>query len=193
MTQFKDQELIRFLQSGNPDLQEKAFRYFYQQYFGLIESLIVTNSGQKEQVPDIFHDALIVLFNKAKQPGFSIGSTLKTYLYSICRNLWLMKLRSAKRNVELQDQHEQIELDHNQLDTLEVNEKRTLLLSLLSEMGEECQRILELFYFRKMKIKQIQQNLSLVSEQVTKNKKGKCLKKIRTKVMESRLYQESFR
>ena len=193
MNELEDNELISLFQSGETAKQERAFRYFYRQYFGLIESLIVSNSGQKEEVADIFHDALIVLFNKAKHPDFSINSSVKTYFYSICRNLWLMKLRRSKRNIALQDQHEQIEIDDNQLKTLEMNERKTLLLSLLEEMGEECQRILELFYFQKMKIKQIQKELNLVSEQVTKNKKGKCLKKIRTKIMESRLYQESFR
>lgn len=193
MTKLPDQQLLQLLQSGDPSLQENAFRYFYRQYFGLIESLIVSNSGQKEEVPDIFHDALIVLFNKAKEKDFHISSSFKTYFYSICKNLWLMRLRKAKRNVELKDQHEQIELEDNHFETLEVNEKRDLLLSLLGEMGEECQRILNLFYFRKMKIKQIQEDLSFVSEQVTKNKKGKCLQKIRTKVMGSKLYQESFR
>jgi len=193
MNVLEDHELIRLMQSGDPGQQEKAFRYFYRQYYGLIESLVVTNSGQKEDVPDVFHDALIVFFNKAKTLDFSINSTIKTYFYSISRNLWLMQLRKAKRNVELQDQHKQIELSENHFETLEMNEKKRLLLSLLSELGEECQSILELFYFRKMKIKQIQQNLRLVSEQVVKNKKGNCLKKIRKKVTENKLYQESFR
>ncbi|MEM9821344.1 MAG: sigma-70 family RNA polymerase sigma factor [Bacteroidota bacterium] len=193
MNVLEDHELIRLLQSGDPLHQEKAFRYFYRQYYGLIESLIVRNSGQKEDVSDVFHDALIVFFNQVKNSDFSINSTVKTYFYSICRNLWLMQLRKAKRNVELKDQHEQIVLDEDLFETLEMNEKKRLLLRLLNELGEECQRILDLFYFRKLKIKQIQQSLQLASEQVVKNKKGNCLKKIRKKIMENQVYQESFR
>ncbi len=193
MEQTKDSEIIKFLQSGKANQQEKAFRYLYRSYFGLIESLVLTNSGTKEDAADIFQDGLIVLFNNAKKDVFQLKSTLKTYLYSICRNLWLMKLRSSKRETALEDKHETIQIQEDHFNTLVVDEKRKLLLDLLQELGDDCRTILELFYFRKLKMSEIKARLNMASEQVAKNKKSKCMKNIRSKVMENVTYQQSLR
>lgn len=194
MKAFDDQTLIEFLQSGNPQYQEDAFRFIYRQYYGMIESLVVTNAGSKEEAPDLFQDALIVLFNKAKQPDFKLQHLLKTYLYGIARNLWRMKLRKAKRQpLQLDEKIHDIKLDSDLFKTLELNDKQTLIKQLIQELGEECRRILNLFYYRKMKMAQIQESMSLSSEQVAKNKKSKCLGRLRKTVMESNYYQEVLR
>lgn len=179
MQHLPDSEIIELLQSGEPALQENAFRYLYRQYFGLVESMVVQNSGATEDVKDVFHDGLIVLFNNAKKEGFTLSSTLKTYLYSICRNIWLMKLRKTKRETPLQDHHEHIPVEGNIFDTLLTNERKQLVVNLLSKLGEDCRRMIELFYFNKMKMAQIREVFNLGSEQAAKNKKSLCMKKLR--------------
>ena len=150
MQHLPDSEIIELLQSGEPALQENAFRYLYRQFFGLVESLVVQNNGAPEDVKDVFQDGLIVLFNNAKKEGFTLSSTLKTYLYAICRNIWLMKLRKTKHETPLQDQHKYIPVDGNIFDTLLTNERKQLVADLLSNLGADCRRLIELFYFNKM-------------------------------------------
>ena len=190
---FSENEIMAALQSGDASSQEKAFRYLYRQYYGLVESLVVTNSGAREDAADIFHDGLIVLFNQVKQGSFQLKSTLKTYLYSICRNLWLMKLRRGKKETRLEEKHESLQIAEDHFQTLEMTEKKNLIVQLLQELNEDCRKILELFYFRKMKMEQIRQMLNLANEQVAKNKKSRCMKSIRSKVKENALYQQSLR
>lgn len=177
-----DKELLKLLQSGEPALQEQAYRYLYRQYFGLIESLVINNNGQQEDVKDVFHDGLIVLFNAVKKEGFRLSSTLKTYLYAICRNVWLMKLRKNKRETTLEDYHEHIPLEGGLLDTLLQNEKKAQVVQLMKKLGEDCRRILELFYYNRMKMAEIMRVFNLGSEQAAKNKKSNCLRKLRTMV-----------
>ena len=193
MNQATDTEIIRFLRSGDTHQQEKAFRYLYRHFFGLIESLILSNVGTREDAADIFHDGLIVLFNNVKKGEFQLKSSIKTYLYSICRNLWLMKLRSGKKETPLEDKHESIQVQDDHFKTLEVDEKKRLIVRLLQELNDDCRKILELYYFRKMKMEQIRTQLNMASEQVAKNKKSRCMKHIRTKVMENSLYQQTLR
>lgn len=149
MNQLTDSAIISFLQSGKNLQQENAFRHLYRKYYGLIESLITSNSGTREDAADIFQDGLIVLFNNVKKGAFQSDSSLKTYLYSICRNLWLMKLRKGKRETPLSEQHEFVQVQEDHFNTLVFDEKKTLLLQLLKELNEDCQKILELFYYRK--------------------------------------------
>lgn len=185
-----DSAIIEALKSGEGARQEYAFRYLYRNYFGLIESLIVSNTGHQEDAADIFHDGLIVLFNRIKKGDFQLKSTIKTYLYSICRNLWLMKLRRGKRETSLEDQHERMHIQEDHFKTLERNERKDLIVKLLKEINEDCRKILELFYFRKMKMNDIRSVLSMASEQVAKNKKSRCMKAIRVKVQENPQYKD---
>lgn len=189
----EDQQLLEALQSGDATQQEQVFRQLYRQYYGLIESMVLRNTGQKADVKDIFQDALIVFFNKAKHRDFRLTSTIKTYLFAVCRNLWLAKLRKVNRELPLEEQSLDIPIEADSLQTLEMTERKSLIRQLLQQLGAECQQILELYYFRKMRIVQIQQQLHLASEQVVKNKKGKCLKRVRQSVMDNRQYQQMLR
>ena len=174
-----DHEILQMLQSGEPAMQENAFRYLYRQYYGLVESIVVQNNGHQEDAKDTFHDGLIVLFNNVKKNGFLLSSSLKTYLYSICRNLWLMKLRKAKKETPLQDHHEYIPLDEDLFDTLIMNERKALVVQLVQKTGDDCRRLIELFYYHRMKMTDIMEVFNLGSEQAAKNKKSNCMKKLR--------------
>ena len=174
-----DKELLQLLQSGEPALQENAFRYLYRQYYGFVESMVTQNSGGREDAKDVFHDGLIVLFNNVKKEDFTLSSALKTYLYSICRNLWLMKLGKAKRETPLQDQHEHIPLAENIFDTLLTNERKQIVVQLMNKISDDCRRLIELFYFHQMKMVKIMEVFQLSSEQAAKNKKNNCIKKLR--------------
>ena len=182
MQHLPDDDIVKLLQSGEPALQENAFRYLYRQYYGLVESMVVQNSGAVHDVKDVFHDGLIVLFNNAKKEGFTLTSSLKTYLYSICRNIWLMKLRKTKKETPLQDQHQYIPVEGSIFDTLITNERKQLVANLLKNLSADCRRLIELFYFNKMKMAQIQKVFNLGSEQAAKNKKSLCMKKLRKMV-----------
>ena len=188
-----DETLINYLQSGNLRLQNRAFRFVYKQYYGLIESFILNNSGSKEQVADIFQDGIIVFFNQAKHKDFEIKSSIKTYLYAVCKNLWLMYLRKTKKEVDIKDEHKHILLSENYFDTLVITERKQLILKLINGLGTQCQKLLKLFYYQKMRMAQIKEEMHFSSEQVAKNKKSICMKSLRLKVMENEQYQISLR
>jgi len=190
MTPLTDKQLIELLQSGIPEKQNTALRFFYRNYFGLIQSFILSNKGNQERVKDTFQDGIIVLFENVTENKFEQKSNLKTYLYSICRNLWLMELRKRKKETTLEEKHEFILLEEDYFNVLVKNEKKTLLVQLLRTLNSDCRKILELFYFKKMKMGDICAEFNLASEQVAKNKKGQCMKKIRSIVSSSTYYQQ---
>ncbi len=193
MEQFSDTAIVEHLQSGISKKQELAFRFLYRQYFGLVESMIVRNSGTKEDVADVFQDSLIVLFNNIRKNTFHQNSSLKTYLFAVSKNLWLMRLRKTKREVSLEDQHQAGQIQEDHLDTLVMDEKKKMLFDLLQELGKDCRMILELFYFRKLKMLEIKTQLNLASEQVAKNKKSKCMKSLRSIAHQNTLYKETLK
>lgn len=186
MSEFDDKELMSLLKSANSSDNDKGFRYMYKEYLGMVQSVVVNNSGDSQDGEDIFQDGMIVLFNQARKHDFELRCTIKTYLYSICRNLWLKKLRKSSRVVELSESVSQyIIVDESQLKTLEVTEEKEIIANYLNKLSEGCQGILKYFYFEKKKMSEIAKLMGLANEQGAKNKKSMCMKKLKLLMKES--------
>jgi DNA-directed RNA polymerase specialized sigma24 family protein len=63
----------------------------------MILQLVINNNGDEDEAKDIYQEAIIVLYNKVKRGDFELSSKLKTYIYSICRRLWLKRLKATKQ------------------------------------------------------------------------------------------------
>jgi RNA polymerase sigma factor (sigma-70 family) len=177
-----DSAIIEDLRSGIASRQDRAFRCLYRTYFEMIDRMVCNNSGNTDDTKDIFQDAVLVFFNMIKKPDFQATSALKTLFYSICRNKWLMELRKRKRTQQLEEEHQFIPVEASVFSSLVLDERKQLIVQLLGKLGAECAKILDFYYFRKLKMKEIQAQLKLVSEQVVKNRKSRCMKNLRTMV-----------
>ncbi|MEM9819873.1 MAG: sigma-70 family RNA polymerase sigma factor [Bacteroidota bacterium] len=187
-----DNELVELLASHHERDNDRALRYLYATHCDVIMKMIYKNNGSEEEAKDVFQDGLIVLYNKCKAKDFQLRSSLQTFLFSICRNLWLMKLRSKKREVKLDDSFTHLpDLDDSILEVLVVSEREQLVAQLLNQLGEGCKQILHYFYFERLRMKAIMQLMKLSSEQVAKNKKANCMKKLRKLVLESGHFKQS--
>jgi len=58
-------------------------------------------------------------------------------------------------------------------------------MMLLESLGGNCKRILVLYYFDRLKMKEIAEVMNFANDQVAKNKKSSCLKKLKAKISES--------
>ena len=76
---------------------ENAIKRLYVAYFPMVMQLIINNNGTADDAKDIYQEAIIVLYNKIKKGEFELNSKLKTFLYSVCRRLWLKRLSQMNR------------------------------------------------------------------------------------------------
>ncbi|MEM9920499.1 MAG: sigma-70 family RNA polymerase sigma factor [Bacteroidota bacterium] len=102
---------------------------------------------------------------------------MKTYLYSICRNLWFNVLRRRNKVINMEELPEMPEEDF--IKTLLKTEKQMLIAKALGQMGDGCKKILSFYYFERFRMKKIAQLMNLANEQVARNKKADCLRKLR--------------
>lgn len=180
----KDEDILHHLQSDRGSMQDRGFSALYQQYYGMIEQLVLRNNGAVDDAADIFQDGLVALFHKVRSVDFQLTASLKTFLYAICRNLWLMKLRKRKRETPITEVHQEtVGLDAEALQLLEDNDRNQLVAAGLSQLGEDCQRVLQLYYFEKCRMKNIAEQMGYSGEQVAKNKKSRCMRKLREWVL----------
>ncbi len=185
MERYPDQRIIEQLQSNDKKENEQIILYLHQRMNAQVARFILLNSGGPEDVDDIFQDGLIALYKLAKKGQMEKVANIEAYLYSICRNLWLKKLQREKREVELTEAEETIATEEVSLQSLLSAERQEALDSLMANMGDACRQILRLYYYDRLSMKEIAKQMGFSNDQVAKNKKSICLKKLRQTILNS--------
>lgn len=146
----------------------------------MIQSLIINNNGSADDARDIFQEAMIVLYQKSRSEDFELHCQVKTYLYSVCRRLWLKKLSQANRFVpeingiaELVPVEEEIDANEHR------NQEFILMERALSRLGEPCKSLLEAYYLQKKSMSEIASGFGYTNPDNAKNQKYKCLVRLR--------------
>lgn len=172
----KEQELIKGLA-----LNEKgAIETIYKDNFGVIQHLVINNNGSEDDAKDIFQEALIVLYEKAKSGVFELNCQIKTYLYSVSKRLWLKRLQKNNRYELLANGIEdtvQVE------DDMTVHEKRNdefgMMEHAMTNIGEPCKSLLEAYYIHKQNMQEISESFGYTNADNAKNQKYKCLMRLK--------------
>ncbi|MBO6516479.1 MAG: sigma-70 family RNA polymerase sigma factor [Bacteroidia bacterium] len=170
-----DAELIGLLVSGESAERNRGFAYLVQRDYASVMKYVKNNSGDEADAKDIFQEGLLALLKNLKGEKFNSTSSLRSYLFSICKNQWLQQLRKMKKTEEL---NEQVQQNNELEEKLEQEEKFALIKQQFRNLGKECQSILIQFYYDKMTMQQLQEFYELSSIQAAKNKKHRCLKKL---------------
>ena len=158
----------------------KAIETIYRQQFNMVQSLVINNNGTSHDAQDIFQEAMIVLYEKARSGSFELNCQLKTYVYSVCRRLWLKKLQQLQRFApELNGGEEIVAVEED----IELHEERNnefqMMERALSNLGEPCKSLLEAFYLQKKNMNEIAGNFGYTNSDNAKNQKYKCLVRLK--------------
>ena len=173
MANYSNDELLRGILSNN----SVVLRHIYKSYYHKINAFVTRNSGDENDANDIFQEAVIVIYRKLKADNLVLEScTFETYLYSVCRLLWLKQLDKRKNNIvkveEIHHYSESIYEDDIQ-DIARKNERYKLFQDHFQKLGKDCQKILQMF-FDKVPIKQIAEIMGFTSESYAKKRKHQC-------------------
>lgn len=92
---------------------------------------------------DVFQDGVIAFHKNVIDRKFKGESAIGTYLYSICRFIWLKKLQNNGMSLTDIDSIDHATYEDPEFRLLD-NEKRQMVSALFDELGEPCQTILTL-------------------------------------------------
>ena len=159
---------------------KQAIETIYRGNFAMIQSFILNNSGSQDDARDIFQEAMIVLFEKSRLDSFELSSQLKTYIYSVCRRLWLKRLNQMQRySGSLDNVEETVQVEED----LETHEKRnadfTLMETAMSKIGEPCKSLLDAYYIQKKHMQEIAADFGYTNADNAKTQKYKCLMRLK--------------
>jgi RNA polymerase sigma factor (sigma-70 family) len=162
-----EKELFERIQKGD----EKALEFIYKKYYRMMTKLVITNSGTEEEARDVYQDALVVFWQKARSGTLVLTSKMSTYIYSICQNLWRKELDRKKRlSNEEKDSAESMDLDSP--------EREKIIAKCLEQLGETCRKVLMFYYFDELSMQEIADKLGFANTDTAKTKKYKCKQKL---------------
>ena len=157
-----------------------AIEKIYRDIFPLIHSFIIKNNGYTDDARDIFQEALIILFEKAKQETFELTCQLKTYIYSVCRRMWLKRLQRDNRFIDVSDVlRERISVEDDLEDHKKVNADMKRMEDSLTKLGQPCKGIIESYYLNKMSMPEIAKLFGYTNADNAKTQKYKCLVRLK--------------
>ncbi len=164
--------------------KREVIDFVYYECFPTIRFLITANSGNELDAEDIFQDALVIVYQKIHTNGLVLTSSFKTFLYSICRNLWLQKLdRKALRagfleKESLDNLQEILQLDIEDLEY----EKYQIYQKHFLNLSKDCQKILRLF-LNKISLEEIADIMGFKTAKYAKTRKYMCKEKLKNKIL----------
>ena len=165
--EMNEKDLFERIQKGD----EKALEFIYKKYYRMMTKLVTTNSGTEDEARDVYQDALVVFWQKARSGNLVLTSKMSTYIYSVCQNLWRKELDRKKRlSSEEKDLSESMDLDGP--------ERERIIASCLDQLGETCRKVLMYYYFDEMSMQEIADKLGFANTDTAKTKKYKCKQKL---------------
>lgn len=171
-------QLLDQIRNGDRD----AIKSLYQDAFHYCASFVLKNKGSMEDAKELFQESLLVLMRKCQSPDFEIKHSVKAFMYTVIKNLWLKQLNQRhKGGLELT-----IDAPDNHLElvaTDELEEKNILeqrhqqLYAGMQQLKEDCRQLIKMTFFQKLSDKEIAPMLDYSLEFV-RQKRRRCIKSL---------------
>jgi len=180
-----DNQLLSGLSKG----MQKALDAIYEQVFPVVKAYICRNSGTDHDAQDVFQDGLMAVYYNLIDGDFELTCSARTYIYAVCRNLWLKELR--RRKVHVEELHEeQLYIDQEEVeDTCQRMERYSLYRKYFKQLGEKCQQILR-YYMQGLDMKTIAKKMGIMSVNYTRKRKHLCKQNLITQIKQDSQYQK---
>lgn len=176
-----DKEMIensdKILIEGIKKQNEKVLTELYNKFFPSIRQYIYRNNGSLEDARDIFNDAIVIILLKSRENTLNLKCSLKTYIYAICRNLWLKKLKTDHLDLVNYEEIEDTLIGAELVEEEDFNFDRGKLLfqKHFAKMSSTCRKLLGMF-LDGYSFKEITFELNYDNENYARKRKYRCVK-----------------
>ena len=176
-----DDALIAAIRSGD----ERALAHLYRLHWPMVSHFVLQNSGSEDDAQDVYQEGVMVFYEKVRDGSLELSCQIKTYLYAVCRRLWLKRLTSKSRfGVRLLDDEEHAPyLNTGAEDDLLAAEEQDRRFATLGEaldrLGEPCRSLVEGFYLLDKSMQELTAAFGYTNADNAKNQKYKCLVRLK--------------
>jgi RNA polymerase sigma factor (sigma-70 family) len=188
MIHYSDEAILEGLRLRS----DYIINFTYKEFYPLIKFLVTGNGGLEADAEDIFQDGIVTLYNKIILNQLVLNSSFKTYMYSVCRSLWLQKLQKRKAVFDkLNDIEDFIELPEGMLreESIQDTELQRIIQTHYLSLPEECQKVLRLF-IQKKPVREIAGIMGFKTENYAKTRNSLCKQDLKKRVSDDpRIYK----
>lgn len=172
---YTDKELVEGIRND----ENGALEFLYKENFHAIAYFIYNNNGTEQDAKDICQEAVILFYEKIRGNALELNCSVKTYLYSVCRRLWLKRLYYKSKFTGKIEEYDDVfsAEEHSDAEEKEKNFGRMELS--MNGLGEPCRTILEDYYVNKLSMTEICEKFGYTNADNAKNQKYKCLMRLK--------------
>lgn len=129
------------------------------------------------EATDIYQDAVIALIENARKGKLdNLKSSLTTYLFAIGKFMLFAYLKKQNKQVMMSIDEA---VEWNSYETEQQEEQTALLQKHFEQLGEQCRKMLTLFYYEEKKLEEIMHLMNYDNKDVVKSQKYRCLKQLK--------------
>lgn len=183
ITKISDSKIITYIREGGRK-ENLAIQALLNDNRTKIKALILKNKGNENDAESILIEGVTAVVFNIRKDKFKGGGTLGTYLYSICRNLWLKSLKKNSRFVDAETNENLSDEVQSPLDSYNDQQIKDILNFLTKRLGDSCREVLRLWALH-YSMTEIANQLGYKNAQIAMNKKSKCMTKLKEMVKKS--------
>lgn len=185
MSNTEERKILEGIVAGDKVVLTK----FYKKNLPYIRHYILQNSGNKEDVEDVFQDAMVFIYQKLKTESLELNASLNTYFYGVCKNIWRNRLRKNKKLVITEDIQEDTEISTPKvIEDIEQKEREHIYRKHFLNLSSTCRQVLNLL-FQGNSMREIAL-ITGYSEGYTRKKKFECKRYLIEMIEKDPMYQE---
>lgn len=164
-----------------------SLKYLYQEYRkDFVKWGSFKYNIDEEEAADVFSDAVIDVYHNIVNGRYQKtgNASLKSYLYEVGKNKILNILNKHRiSETHLKIIYSRADSSYN-LETGKNAEMVEKVAELMGMIDPKCRQVLTLYYFHSLSMDMIAKEMDFKNDDVAKNKKLKCLKRLQSLVFE---------
>lgn len=181
--------LLEAIKNGHPKTLEQLYDENRKPFVVWASQLYQCDD---EDAIEIFQKAFTIFYFNVKNGKLvELTSSIKTYLFSIGKNLFREKFRDKHNKlVNIDDVAYSAtvneKVDTNILDEYQKDHQKEVVRKLLDEIGDPCKTLLKLVFIHNYSVEAVVEEMNYSDERVVRKRKSLCLKKMREMVAEKK-------
>jgi RNA polymerase sigma factor (sigma-70 family) len=166
-----DQVLIERIGQGDVP----ALEWVYQTQRGRVVNYVLRHGGTPEDAQDVYQEVMLALYANVVAGRLThLVGKLSTYLYRLAENQWLSRVRVRNRLI-----FQPLDVDFPQDEATDGTWQDAFLSRLLTQIDSRCRRILSLYYFERLSMREVAKRVDLPDGESARKRKCDCLAKLR--------------
>jgi RNA polymerase sigma factor (sigma-70 family) len=173
-----DEEIIDAIRQGGMSA-DLALEKLYDYSRAMIIRFAMQNNGSKADGLDLLQDTLLIVCQQIRNGKYHPSGKLSGYIYAIAHHRWLNTLRRRQTGEII---HQTLPMEHQQESHLQhmiEAENESAIKSVFQLLGDDCRKLLLAVFYDQLENSKIAVMMQYQNEQIVRNKKYKCLQKLR--------------